>query len=78
MLEAVAWDFEGRNALRWRWRADVWQTNVYWVKKRNLDRMRNFNRLAYSLGWGDPEEEMATHSGILAWEIQMDGEACGL
>ena len=26
-----------------------------------------------SLGWGDPlEDEMATHSSILAWRISMD------
>ena len=26
-----------------------------------------------SLGWGDPlEEDMATHSNILAWRIPMD------
>ena len=26
-----------------------------------------------SLGWGDPlEEDMATHSSILAWRIPMD------
>ena len=29
-----------------------------------------------SLGWEDPlEEEMATHSRILAWRVPMDGEA---
>ena len=29
-----------------------------------------------SLGWKDPlEEDMATHSYILAWEIQMDRRA---
>ena len=29
-----------------------------------------------SLGWEDPlEEEMATHSSILAWRIPMDREA---
>ena len=29
--------------------------------------------LVPSLGWGDPlEEEMATHSSILAWSIPMD------
>ena len=29
-----------------------------------------------SLGWQDPlEEEMATHSSILAWRIPMDREA---
>ena len=32
-----------------------------------------------SLGWEDPlEEEMATHSSILAWEIPRTKEACGL
>ena len=30
-----------------------------------------------SLGWEDPlEEEMATHSSILAWGIPMDRGAC--
>ena len=30
---------------------------------------------ASSLGWEDPlEEEMATHSRILAWEIRWSGE----
>ena len=29
-----------------------------------------------SLGWEDPpEEDMATHSSILAWKIPMDREA---
>ena len=28
-----------------------------------------------SLGWEDPlEEELATHSSVLAWEISMDRE----
>ena len=32
-----------------------------------------------SLGWGDPlEEEMATHSSILAWEIPWTEEPGGL
>ena len=31
------------------------------------------------LGWGDPlEEEMATHSSILAWEIPRTDEPGGL
>ena len=31
------------------------------------------------LGWEDPlEEEMATHSGILAWEIPWTEESGGL
>ena len=31
------------------------------------------------LGWKDPlEKEMATHSGILAWEIPRTEEPCGL
>ena len=30
-----------------------------------------------SLGWGDPlEEDMGTHSSILAWRISMDRGAC--
>ena len=32
-----------------------------------------------SLGWEDPlEKEMATHSGVLAWEIPWAGEPGGL
>ena len=32
-----------------------------------------------SLGWGDPlEEEMATHSSILAWRIPWTQEPGGL
>ena len=32
-----------------------------------------------SLGWKDaPEKEMATHSGILVWEIPWTGEPGGL
>ena len=32
-----------------------------------------------SLGWEDPlEEEMATHSRILAWRIPWTEELCGL
>ena len=32
-----------------------------------------------SLGWEDPlEEEMATHSSILAWRIPQREEPCGL
>ena len=32
-----------------------------------------------SLGWKDPlEEEMATHSSILAWRISWTEESCGL
>ena len=32
-----------------------------------------------SLGWEDPlEEEMATHSSILAWKIPWAGESVGL
>ena len=32
-----------------------------------------------SLGWEDPlEEEMATHSSILAWKIPWTGEPGGL
>ena len=32
-----------------------------------------------SLGWEDPlEENMATHSSILAWRIPMDRGTCGL
>ena len=32
-----------------------------------------------SLGWKDPlEEEMSTHSSILAWEIPWTGEPGGL
>ena len=32
-----------------------------------------------SLGWADPlEEEMATHSGILAWKIPWTEESGGL
>ena len=35
--------------------------------------------LAWSLGWDDPlEEEVATHSGILAWEIPWTEEPGGL
>ena len=31
----------------------------------------------HSLGWEDPlQEEMATHSGILAWKNPMDRGAC--
>ena len=31
------------------------------------------------LGWEDPlEEDMATHSNILAWRIPWMGEPCGL
>ena len=34
---------------------------------------------AQSLGWGDTlEEEMATHSSILAWTIQWTEEPSGL
>ena len=33
----------------------------------------------WSLGWEDPlEEEMATHSNILAWEISQTEEPGGL
>ena len=33
----------------------------------------------WSLGWEDPlEEEMATHSSILAWEISWTEETGGL
>ena len=33
----------------------------------------------WSLGWEDPlEEEMATHSSILAWEIPWAEEPAGL
>ena len=33
----------------------------------------------WSLGWEDPlEEETATHSNILAWEIPWREEPCGL
>ena len=32
-----------------------------------------------SLGWEDPlEEEMVTHSSILAWEIPWTEKPCGL
>ena len=35
--------------------------------------------LVQSLGWEDPlEEEMATHSSILAWRIPRTGEPGGL
>ena len=35
--------------------------------------------LARSLGWEDPlEEEMATHSSVLAWEIPWTEEPGGL
>ena len=35
--------------------------------------------LVRSLGWEDPlEEEMATHSSILAWEIPLTEEPGGL
>ena len=35
--------------------------------------------LAWSLGWEDPvEEEVATHTSILAWEIQWTEEPGGL
>ena len=35
--------------------------------------------LVWSLGWDDPlEEEMATHSSILAWRILWTGEPGGL
>ena len=34
---------------------------------------------AGSLGWEDPlEEEMATHSSVLAWRISWTGEPGGL
>ena len=39
----------------------------------------NALRWVQSLGWEDPlEEEMATHSGILAWEIPWTEEPGGL
>ena len=35
--------------------------------------------LVWSLGWEDPlEEEMATHSSIVAWRISWTGELGGL
>ena len=37
------------------------------------------SRLLRSLGWEDPlEEEMATHSSILAWEVPWTEEPGGL
>ena len=40
------------------------------VKKPPAYRQRNTETRVQSLGWGDPlEEEMATHSGTLAWKI---------
>ena len=39
----------------------------------------NADSWVQSLGWEDPlEEEMATHSSILAWEIPWTGELSGL
>ena len=35
--------------------------------------------LVQSLGWEDPlENEVATHSSILAWEIRWTEETCGV
>ena len=42
---------------------------------KNLPAMRE--TWVQSLGWDDPlEEDMATHSSILAWRIPMDRGAC--
>ena len=39
----------------------------------------NAGELVRSLGWEDPlEKEMATRSGILAWQIPWTEEPCGL
>ena len=39
----------------------------------------NAGELVQSLGWEDPlEKEMATRSGILAWQIPWTEEPCGL
>ena len=44
---------------------------------KNLPTMRETQ--VQSLGWEDPlEEEMSTHSSILAWEIPWTGEPGGL
>ena len=44
---------------------------------KNLPTMRDTQ--VQSLGWEDPlEEEMSTHSSILAWEIPRTGEPGGL
>ena len=45
------------------------------VKKPPAYRQRNTETRVQSLGWGDPlEEEMATHSRILDWEISWTEE----
>ena len=41
--------------------------------------MQETQKAVQSLGWEDPlEEEMATHSSILAWDIPGTGEPGGL
>ena len=46
-------------------------------KKKNLPAMQEMQ--VQSLGWEDPlEEEMATHSSILAWKIPWTEEFGGL
>ena len=49
-----------------------------WVK--NLPTMKKTQEMGVqSLGWEDPlEEEIVTHSSILAWEIPCTEEAHGL
>ena len=49
------------------------------VKKPPAYRQGNTETRVQSLGWGDPlEEEMATHSGTLAWRIPLTEEPSGL
>jgi len=55
---------------------DVWASLVAQMAK-NPPTMRE--TWVCPLGWEDPlEEEMATHSSILAWRIPWTEEPCGL
>ena len=50
------------------------QASLLAQKVKNLPAMRE--TWVKSLGWEDPlEEDMATHSSILAWRIPMDSRA---
>ena len=59
---------------------EVWISQVALVIKNNLPDMQEPQEMqVHSLGREDPvEEEMATHSSILAWEIPWTEEPGGL
>ena len=68
-----------RESERERTQENIWRNNSWKLTLHGKESACNAETWVRSLGWEDPlEEEMATHSSILAWRIPWTEEPGGL